>query len=280
MGCAVHIIMERPTSKTMDCFVEFQTIDSVYDQIHRHDTLVESGRHPKLGSRHVHVEVSDQNELLTEMFPRAKSIVWENGSPVVIINDDPYSTGFKGFFTREEMVGLVRHAECPQRVGAVQDCTIKMAFILLTPYTVTVQHQLSPANFRVHDQHFVQGQQTLSFALHITDYGILRQFPWYAVELYTLADRNLLFSTYMNQMCVLVAKVDDKNTKGLDENLLRDFIFAGMNCPGFGERQKHELLWAAGFWGAAIDNPPLRCFWPFELIGWKDGTGSETTKVS
>jgi hypothetical protein len=106
------------------------------------------------------------------------------------------------------------------------------------------------------------------------------QFPWYAVELYTLADRNLLFSTYMNQMCVLVAKVDDKNTKGLDENLLRDFIFAGMNCPGFGERQKHELLWAAGFWGAAIDNPPLRCFWPFELIGWKDGTDSETIKVS
>jgi hypothetical protein len=57
------------------------------------------------------------------MFPRAKSIIWENGSPVVITNDDPYSTGFKGFFTREEMVGLVRHAECPQRVRAFQDDT-------------------------------------------------------------------------------------------------------------------------------------------------------------
>jgi hypothetical protein len=123
MGCTVHIIMERPTSKTMDCFVEFQTVNSVYDQIRRHDNLVQSGRHPKLGSRHVHVDVSDQNELLAEMFPRAKSIIWENGSPVVITNDDPYSTGFKGFFTREEMVGLVRHAECPQRVRAFQDDT-------------------------------------------------------------------------------------------------------------------------------------------------------------
>ena len=121
MGCAVHIIMERPTSKTMDCFVEFQTVESVRDQIRRHDNLVQSGRHPKIGSRHVHVEESDQNELLAEVFPRAKSIVWQQGLPVVVTNDDPYSTGFKGFFTREEMVGLVRHAECPQRVSAFQD---------------------------------------------------------------------------------------------------------------------------------------------------------------
>jgi hypothetical protein len=102
----------------MDCFVEFQSANSVSDQIRRHDSQVQSGRHPKLGSRHVHVEVSGQDELLAEMFPRAKSVVWEKNSPVVITNDDPYSTGFKGFFTREEMVGLIRHAECPQRVNA------------------------------------------------------------------------------------------------------------------------------------------------------------------
>ena len=42
MGCSVHIIMERPTSKTMDCFVEFQTLDSVYDQIRSHDHMIES----------------------------------------------------------------------------------------------------------------------------------------------------------------------------------------------------------------------------------------------
>ena len=83
----------------------------------------------------------------------------------------------------------------------------------------------------------------------------------------------------MIQMGVLVSKVHDKNTKGLDENLLRDFIFAGMNCPGFGERHKHELLWAAGYWGAAIENPPLRYFWPFDLISWKEGIDVETVKA-
>ena len=113
--------MERPTSKTMDCFVEFRTGNSVHDQIRRHENLVQSSRHPKLGSRHVQVEGSDQNALLAEIFPRAKSIIWEGGAPVVIANDDPYSTGFKGFFTKEEMVGLVRHAECPQRVRFSQD---------------------------------------------------------------------------------------------------------------------------------------------------------------
>ena len=141
----------------MDCFVEFQTVDSVYDQIRRHDNLVQSGRHPKLGSRHVHVEFSDQNELLAEMFPRAKSIIWQGGAPGVITNDDPYSTGFKGFFTKEEMVGLVRHAQCPQRVSPLRGVYFIRELIRLTS-AVFVQHQLSPENLREHDQHSVQGE--------------------------------------------------------------------------------------------------------------------------
>jgi RNA recognition motif-containing protein len=121
LSCAVHIIMERSTSKTLDCFVEFSADSSIHDQIRRHEDLVLSGRHPGLGSRPVQVEESDQNALLAEIFPRAKSIVWESGAPVVLTNSDPYSTGFKGFFTKEEMVGLVRHAECPQRAGIPHD---------------------------------------------------------------------------------------------------------------------------------------------------------------
>jgi hypothetical protein len=80
-------------------------------------------------------------------------------------------------------------------------------------------------------------------------------------------------------MCVLVEKVENKNTKGLDQNLLRDFIFAGMNCPGFGERQKHELVTAAGFWGGGVNISHLSCFWPFDLISRKEGIDDETVKV-
>ena len=89
-----------------------------------------------------------------------------------------------------------------------------------------------------------------------------------------------MFTSYMNQICVLVDKVEKNATNGLDQNLLRDFIFAGLNCPGFGERQKHALVHAAGWWGSTIDMPPVNYFWPFDLIGRKHGMDNETVKVS
>ena len=274
MGWPVHIVMERSTSKTMDCFVELQTDQAVYDQIRHHDNLVQSGRHPKLGSRHVHVEISDQDGLLSELFPRAKSIMWEHGSPHVIKNDDPYSTGFKGFFTKEEMVGLVRHAECPQRVRLVSPTEYHVKLTI----TVTIQHQLSPTYIRKHDQHSLQGQ-LIDLHLRKLNIDLVYQFPWQASGLYALADRNMLFNTYMSQMYCLVEKVDRNDTKGLDQNLLRDFIFAGMNCPGFGERQKHELVTAAGYFGGGVRISPLACCWPFDVLARKDCVDDGTTKV-
>lgn len=97
--------------------------------------------------------------------------------------------------------------------------------------------------------------------------------------MYTVADRNLLFSTYMQQMQILVEKVEKTSTKGLEQNLLRDFIFAGMNCPGFGERQKHTLVTAAGYWGGGVPVSPLSCAWPFDLLGRKPGLDDQTVKV-
>ena len=115
-GCSIHVIMERPTSKTMDCFIELLTPEAAADAFQKHENLVMSGKHPRIGTRHVEVLISSQDELLTAIFPRARGIVWENGIPRKIENHDPYSTGFKSFFTREEMIGMFRHAETPQRV--------------------------------------------------------------------------------------------------------------------------------------------------------------------
>jgi len=72
-------------------------------------------------------------------------------------------------------------------------------------------------------------------------------------------------------MYCLVAKVEMTDTKGLDDNLLRDFMFAGMNCPGFGERQKYQLLAASGRIGAGILINPLACSWPFDVVGINPG---------
>lgn len=117
-GSAIHIIMERSTAKTMDCYVELETPEDVQDTVTRINRVQELGRPPRLGARHVDVEISSQDVLLKELFPRAKCVVWRGGSPQVMPNTDPYSTGFQGFFTGEEMVGMVRHAETPQRVSA------------------------------------------------------------------------------------------------------------------------------------------------------------------
>lgn len=222
--------MERSTSKTMDCYVELKYNASAHTLARRHENAVLSGKHPKLGTRHVSVEVSSQDELLAELFPRAKKLEWCNGVPQILENEDPYSGGFTGFFTLEEMVGLVRHAEYPQRSPFSAKCL----------------------------------QRTFECMI-----STLYKFPWFTPHLFTLEARNLLFSTYMAQLFVLVEKVTERETVGLDHKLLMDFIFAGMNCPGFGERMKFQIVSTAGVWGTGINLSPLACFWPFDVVSRK-----------
>jgi hypothetical protein len=110
--------MERSTAKTMDCYVEFDTAADAKEVVTRINRIYETGRAPRLGNRHVDVETSSQDALLKDLFPRAKCVVWKDGVPIVVANTDPYSSGFTGFFTREEIVGAMRHAEIPHRVRA------------------------------------------------------------------------------------------------------------------------------------------------------------------
>lgn len=116
--------MERSTAKTMDCYVEFESASNAEDTVNRINRIYETGRPPRLGNRHVDVELSSQDALLKDLFPRAKCVVWKNGIPFALTNNDPYSTGFAGFLTSEEVVGAIRHAEIPHRVSLLfWNCT-------------------------------------------------------------------------------------------------------------------------------------------------------------
>lgn len=115
-GYPVHIIMERSTAKTMDCYVEFQTISDAERCVKKLNNVLETGRPARLGNRHVDVSLSSEDSLLRDLFSRAKCVVWKKGFPHLTANNDPYSTGFKGFLTREEILGVIRHAEQPHRV--------------------------------------------------------------------------------------------------------------------------------------------------------------------
>ena len=117
LGVAIHIIMERSTSKTMDCFVEFFSYGDALAIVNKFTRSRDDGRHPRVGDRHVTVEMSCQDTLMKELFPRAKNVVWQGGNPVIVHSDEPYNSGFKTFVTSEELVMLVKHAEQPHRVS-------------------------------------------------------------------------------------------------------------------------------------------------------------------
>jgi len=110
--------MERSTGKTMDCFIEVPSVDDATQTLLRHESLLDTSKPPKIGTRHVMVELASQGDLMKELFPRAKDVIWSSqGVPTVLKNTDVWSHGFRGFFTTEEMSGLVRHAEFPNRVS-------------------------------------------------------------------------------------------------------------------------------------------------------------------
>lgn len=120
-GSPVHIIMDRSTGKTMDCYVEFFSNGDAQATLNK---LLSRGHSLKLGvpplDRVVNVELSTQEALLKELFPRAKNVVWRNGKPVIEESTEPFNTGFKAFVTGEELVMMVRHAEQPHRVSFMQ----------------------------------------------------------------------------------------------------------------------------------------------------------------
>lgn len=116
-GFPFHIIMERSTGKTMDAFIEVQTPKIAEEAVNRNFNGMKSSR---LGQRHVNLELSSQAQLLQELFPRARSIQWDphnGGHPYLVQSSDPYTSGFNGLFTQEEMNGMIRHAEAPGRVS-------------------------------------------------------------------------------------------------------------------------------------------------------------------
>lgn len=111
--------MERVTSKTLDCYVEFTNLNEAVNAVNRFEINRAGNRGGRLGSRHVDVELSSQEQLMKDLFPKAKNVTWQGSRPVIIPNDprDLYNSGFQGFISKEELVMLVKHVEAPQRVS-------------------------------------------------------------------------------------------------------------------------------------------------------------------
>lgn len=122
-GYPIHIIMEKPTGKTMDCFVEFPSHKAAHECVRRFEYTAHPGRGNKLGTRHVTLDLSNQAELMQAIFPRARLVEFDavDGKPTIIRRrgHDDWSEGFRGYFTLEEIYGVTRFAESPSRVSVV-----------------------------------------------------------------------------------------------------------------------------------------------------------------
>ena len=118
---AVHIMMDRHTGKTNNCFVEVSTLKEAMWVVAQFRKRANEGRHAKIGNREVRVEISSQEELMSELFPLAKNVKWAGAMPIIDRSADFYytgvkSAGFNGFLQDEELVHMAKHAETPQRV--------------------------------------------------------------------------------------------------------------------------------------------------------------------
>ena len=113
-GPAIHIIMDRPTGKTMDCFVEFFSTPDARASVN--SILLRSISQNRIGDRVVDVVLSSQEELMAQLFPKAKNVKWQGAKPAVTEATELFNTGFKCFVSLEELGSLVRHAEQPHRV--------------------------------------------------------------------------------------------------------------------------------------------------------------------
>ncbi|KAI2245529.1 hypothetical protein LOZ11_005666 [Ophidiomyces ophidiicola] len=236
IGTPVHIIMDRSTAKTMDCYVEFLTSADAKETLEWFNRGLPSSP-PHLGDRVVDVEISSQDELLKDLFPRANCILWKNGRPILTPNNDPYSVGFKGFLTTEEIYCMIRNAEMPRRAPFASKCPQRT-------------------------------YESLASTLY--------KFPWHATALYTVEDRNALYYACYRQLEALVPRVAEKQTLGLDSRLVLDLLAAGLRCPTFSDRQKAALYAAAGDMNAFNATPATAKYWPFDTLICKSNANEET----
>jgi hypothetical protein len=140
----VHIVMERVTSKTLDCYVEFISLNEAVLAVQRFEQNRTNGRGGRLGQRHVEVELSSQEGLMKDLFPKAKNVKWKAGRPQIIEKDpnDRYNSGFQGFVSKEELVMLVKHVEAPQRVSSPQHSRSEDLANKRSPHSRRIAHSV------------------------------------------------------------------------------------------------------------------------------------------
>ncbi|RSL94949.1 hypothetical protein CEP52_012340 [Fusarium oligoseptatum] len=200
----VHIIMDRATSKTMDAFVEFQTMEDAIRCAERHHLFAQTGRVSRLGDRPIEVELSSQAALMRELYPLARGVFWDGATPNILppCAREPWGN-FKGFISCEEMVMLVKHVEVPHRSPFSKECPQR-------PYECLI--------------------------------STLGKFPWFATDFITIAQRGAMYKASFKLIRLLLGAVSrNDDPVNLNHQLFRRLVASVMKCKGFTTLQKDNI---------------------------------------
>ncbi|KAL8723109.1 MAG: hypothetical protein Q9225_000512 [Loekoesia sp. 1 TL-2023] len=241
IGVPIHIIMDRTTGKTMDCYVEFFSYGDAQAAFNK---CLLRGSQLRLGDRVVDVAMSSQDALLSDLFPKAKNVEWQHGRPIIKDSDEPYNSGFKSFVTNEELLQLVSHAEKPHRSNYTQKCLQRPYECMISTLAKFPWFAVDRYTIRTRDEMF---RQTLN-----------------------------LTTVLSNQL----RRGHEAWIPHLSESLLTELLYAGLNAPAFSEYQRLQLCQAADAVGDKIRMSPMVPYWPFEVLGRKAGVEEDYVKVN
>lgn len=97
--------------------------------------------------------------------------------------------------------------------------------------------------------------------------------------MYTVEDRNQLFTVTLRHINALLPKVEKSKVVGLDRRLLTELLDAGLKCPGFNERQKFALFMTSKSTEYHRLSATAR-YWPFDTLSMKANTSDAIMMVS
>lgn len=105
------------------------------------------------------------------------------------------------------------------------------------------------------------------------------QFPWHAVQHYTLTTRNQIFAATRDQVKILVNNLKRGGGLNINQALLTELMIAGLNSSGFSESQRWELVQVSEYVGGEVKLSSLMKWWPWEALGRKAGSEEDVVQV-
>ncbi|KAI0109405.1 hypothetical protein F4776DRAFT_667718 [Hypoxylon sp. NC0597] len=110
---------------------------------------------------------------------------------------------FKGFVTKEEMVSLCKHAECPTHSPFALNCPERVYECLISTLT---------------------------------------KMPWYLADRITIKERGYIYATTEKMITLLITRINKgEHPTRLTPLLLERLADAAMGCPGFTVMQKDNI---------------------------------------